>query len=68
MSDFLGKQLVVVRVRGTDMEVAAAALREKLAEFPNVRVTALTERSSGWWDWTSTIQLLAAIEYTEPGS
>lgn len=64
MSDFTGKQIVVVEVPGKSMERAAAALREKLAEFPNARVTAITQRSSSWWDWTNTIQLLAAIEYT----
>ncbi len=64
MADRTGRELVVVRVRGTDMEVAAAALREKLAGYPNVRVTALTQRSN-IWDWWTTIQLLAAIEYTE---
>jgi hypothetical protein len=64
MSDFTGKQIVVVEVPGRDMERAAAALREKLADFPNVRVTAITQRSSSAWDWRATIQLLAAIEYT----
>lgn len=64
MSDFTGKQIVVVKVPGRDMERAAAALREKLAEFPNARVTAVTQRSAGWRDWSDTIQLLAAIEYT----
>ncbi|MEV8252484.1 hypothetical protein AB0O95_00815 [Rhodoglobus sp. NPDC076762] len=64
MSDFAGRQLVTVKVPGTDLEVAAAALREKLTEYPDARVTALTQRSSGRWDWSSTIQLVAAIEYT----
>lgn len=64
MVDTTGRELVVVRVRGTDMEVAAAALRERLAEYPNARVTALTQRSA-IWDWSTTIQLMAAIEYTE---
>jgi hypothetical protein len=65
MADFNGREIVAVRVRGTDMEVAAVALRQKLAAYPNARVTALTQRSSSIWDWSSSIQLLAAIEYTE---
>ncbi|MBH0117031.1 hypothetical protein I6E52_09255 [Salinibacterium sp. NG253] len=67
MSDFTGRQLITVKVPGTNMEVATAALREKLAEFPNARVTALTQRSTSVWDgiFSQNIQLLAAIEYTE---
>ncbi len=65
MADFTGRQIITVRVRGTDMELAAVALREKLAAYPNARVTALTQRSSTIWDWSSGIQLIAAIEYTE---
>ncbi|MEP6481515.1 MAG: hypothetical protein ABJA94_05850 [Rhodoglobus sp.] len=64
MADYTGRELVVVRVRGTDMQVAAAELSQRLAAYPNARVTALTQRSSGIWDWSSNIQLIAAIEYT----
>ncbi|QAV70815.1 hypothetical protein ESZ53_10400 [Salinibacterium sp. UTAS2018] len=66
MSDLTRTELIVVKVPGADMEVAAAALREKLAEYPHARVTALTQRSTGAWDGGfRNIQLIAAIEYTE---
>jgi len=67
MSNFAGRQLITVKVPGTDMEAAAAALREKLAEYPNARVTALTQRSTSMWEgiFSQNIQLIAAIEYTE---
>lgn len=63
MTDHVATELIVVRVRGNDLEEATTALRERLAEYPHARVTALTQRSSGVWDWTTSIQLLAAIEY-----
>ncbi|GHD81992.1 hypothetical protein CLV85_0112 [Salinibacterium amurskyense] len=67
MSDYVGRQLITVTVPGTDMEAAAAALREKLAKYPDARVTALTQRSTSMWAgiFSQNIQLLAAIEYTE---
>ncbi len=65
MVEYTRKEVIVVRVKGTDMEIAGAALRQKLADYPNARVTALTQRSSSVWDWSSSIQLLAAIEYSE---
>ncbi|MEO9254355.1 MAG: hypothetical protein ABI305_02360 [Tepidiformaceae bacterium] len=64
MADYTGRELIVVRVRGTDMQVAAAELGHRLAAYPNARITALTQRSSGIYDWSSSIQLVAAIEFT----
>ncbi len=65
MEQLTGREIIVVKVQGTDMERAAAELRQKLAGYPHARVTALTQRSSGGWDWSSSIQLVAAIEYSE---
>lgn len=65
MEQLTGREIIVVKVQGTDMEKAAAELRHKLAAYPHARVTALAERSSSAWDWSSSIQLVAAIEYSE---
>ncbi|AAT89253.1 hypothetical protein ATY41_12110 [Leifsonia xyli subsp. xyli] len=59
------RDLITVDVKTTSLRDAEAALRQVLGSYKNPRVVALTAIGPNWWQWSSHIQLLAAIEFDD---
>ncbi|AGW41170.1 hypothetical protein O159_10670 [Leifsonia xyli subsp. cynodontis DSM 46306] len=59
------RDLITVDVKTNSLRDAETALRHALGAYKNPRVVALTAVGPNWWQWSSRMQLLAAIEFDD---